>query len=325
MDEIILKYLRNEMDIEDQHLLTKWLNEDDLNKRILNKIELFWNSEPNPENVKEKVWAKLADQIELDHDHRKPKVNQVVLNLMKVAAILVVAFFLSFLVLESRQSGGDADVEQVRYLEKVSLYGQKINIQLPDGSKVKLNAGSKLIVPEKFTNDRREVELVGEAFFDIQRDESRPFIVKSGDVDVEVLGTAFNVRAYPEEEDIKVAVDRGRVAVRGKKNADRLVLLPDEMAIYDIKDNASRKSNFNRKAVFSWKDKILYFDQASFDEILIALKKWYGVEFILKGSYDLKKDFSGEYHNKSLQSVLDGLSYVYEFEYEIKDDIVTIN
>ncbi len=84
---------------------------------------------------------------------------------------------------------------EIALIEKVSLPGQKITTILPDGTHVKLNADSKIIVPSRFSGDRREVTLIGEAFFDVARDESKPFLINTENMKVEVLGTSFNVSA----------------------------------------------------------------------------------------------------------------------------------
>jgi ferric-dicitrate binding protein FerR (iron transport regulator) len=323
MDEIILKYLRNEMTIEDQHKLAKWLESDQLNKKVLDKLEHYWNvHQEDTEQAKNEIWDQLMDRLDTKHPTGSHSRFQLIKTMLRIAAILVVAFFLSLWVFE--YSNKNSTVEQVRYLERVSLYGQQISIQLPDGSKVKLNAGSKLIAPEKFVGSTREVELVGEAYFEIEEDAEKPFIVRSEGLNVEVLGTSFNIRAYPEEEDIQVAVNTGKVSVNGEGQEEAMILIPEEMAIYNKTLGTARKDTFNPKAVFSWKDKILYFEKASFDEISATLEKWYGVQFKVEKKIDNKKDFSGEFHNKSLELVLEGLSYVYDFEFEIKDELVTI-
>lgn len=323
MDEIILKYLKNEMSLEEQRKLAKWLERDKLNKKVLNQLERYWKGhQEDTEKAKNEIWHQLMERIDNDQQGTTHTGSQFIKTMLRIAAVLVVAFFLSLWMFE--YSHKNKTTEQIRYLEKVSLYGQQINIQLPDGSKVKLNAGSQLIAPEKFVGDTREVELVGEAYFEIEKDAESPFIVRSEGLDVEVLGTSFNIRAYPEEEDIQVAVNTGKVSVNGKGQEQAMMLVPDEMVVYNKALGTATKGSFNPKAVFSWKDKILYFEKANFDEIATTLEKWYGVRFKMEKEIDTKKDFSGEFHNKSLELVLEGLSYIYDFEFEIKDDRVTI-
>lgn len=326
MDEVILKYLQKDMSIEDQHRLTKWLEEDEVNGRILNKIETLWRYSPGAAQLaQEEVWARLMDRVENEEVPAAVQRTGFWRYALRVAAILVLGVGLSFVIVEFQGQQAPATVQTVRYLEKVSLNGQKISIRLPDGTRVKLNAGSRLIAPETFAADRREVELEGEAFFEVQRDEARPFVVKSGGVNVRVLGTSFNVRAYPDEAAIKVAVNTGKVAVQEAAGKASVTLLPDQMAVYQPKSGLRFQEGFNRLAEFGWKDKTLYFEKASFSEVIETLRKWYGVEFTVNRVVDDKKDFTATYTNKSLETVLEGLAFVYGFEYKIKEDMVTIN
>mgnify|MGYP001234266262 CR=1 FL=1 len=327
MNEVILKYLLRDMSIEDQHKLSKWLVEDDANRQVLRKIESVWVDDPNrTSQIKSEIWDHVI-KTELERKYNRPlqsgHTKQLDISVyFKLAAVVILTFFLSVFVYNSIDINEPVS-NDIRYLEKISLNGQKINIQLPDGSKVKLNAGSKIIVPNKFVGETREVELIGEGFFEVHRDELHPFIVKTRGLDVKVLGTSFNVKAYEEDQDISVAVNTGKVAVN-TTGQQELILYPDEMAVFNKLNQLTEKTQFNYKEVLSWKDKTLYFNQASFIEIIDQLEKWYGVEITIRKEVDSRKDFSGEYENKSLEVVLDGLSYVFDFKYEIKDDQVEI-
>ena len=324
MDKLILKYLEKEMSIEDQHKLTKWLNEDKMNRKVLEKIDLYWKkNRDHTQEVSADVWLDLVSKIhqserKADSSRRKKMVRYF----LRVAAMLIIGLVSSILYLHFEER----PVEQVRYLEKISLNGQKINIQLADGSRVKLNSGSKLITPERFSSDLREVELEGEAFFDVAEEADRPFIIKSGDIKIRVHGTSFNVRAYPEESDISVAVASGKVSVSDVVNNSPVYILPDELAIYDREDKVTKKGSFDRREYFGWKNKEIVFKNSNIDEIFAKLSRWYGIAFQVDTQLDRKKDFSGFYSNDpSLEEVMKGISYVYEFDFEIKKDMVMIN
>ena len=197
----------------------------------------------------------------------------------------------------------------------MSLPGQKITTSLPDGTIVKLNADSKLTVPETFSTDRREVSLHGEAFFDVARDESRPFIIHTKDIDVEVLGTSFNVRSYLNEEPSIVAVATGKVGVSGEDK--RETLTRGEKVVYTPSTGSMIKGLLDEEEEFGWKENILLFDRQTLPEVIQKLSRWYGVEFLQHEGIQVEKKFSGRYKDPSLRGVLEGLSYVYGFEYEI--------
>lgn len=218
----------------------------------------------------------------------------------------------------------------IDYWERSSLKGEKRSITLSDGTKIKLNSNSKLIVPQQFPAHERKVSLVGEAYFEVSEDASRPFIITSREINVAVLGTSFNVRAYPSENTVQVAVATGTVSV--EKTADKspidqepILLSPNEMVTYFKATGNANKESFDPMAVFAWKDDILYFKDADIYTVIERLEQWYGVTFIVKTQLNEDKDLNGSFRDKSLSAILDGLSYVFGFDYQIEGKIVTLN
>ncbi len=223
----------------------------------------------------------------------------------------------------------NAETIVVDYWEKSSLKGEKRSITLSDGTKIKLNSNSKLIVPRQFLAHERKVTLVGEAYFEVSEDASRPFIITSNDINVVVLGTSFNVRAYPAENTIQVAVATGAVSVEKTSDGlsvdqDPVLLSPNEMATYFKATGNTSKENFDPMAVFAWKDDILYFKDADIYTVIERLEQWYGVTFIVKTQLNEEKDLNGSFEDKSLAAILEGLGYVFGFDYQIDGKVVTL-
>jgi ferric-dicitrate binding protein FerR (iron transport regulator) len=143
-------------------------------------------------------------------------------------------------------------------------------------------------------------------------------------VETTVLGTSFNVHAYNVEEMVTVSVVTGKVEVRQRQQPTPSVeLVPDEQAVYSAKESTLRKSVFDHQQVLSWKKGTLYFKNASFKEVVATLERWYGVEIEVKRE-EIEDGFSGTYTNRSLESVLDGVGFVLNFDYEIQGRKVTI-
>ncbi len=213
------------------------------------------------------------------------------------------------------------------FIEKKAANGQKLSINLGDGTIVKLNSGSKLIFPKVFETDKREVFLEGEAFLKVERDENRPFILTSGNIKTTVLGTAFNVKAYKIDKTVEVALLSGKVSLQptnAANNAEPVILKPNEMLIYDKAHKRSEKTNFDPTKVLAWKNKILLFENADFEEVIEGIERWYGVTFINSYKGTIEKEYSGVYENKSLKAVMEGVSFAYGFKFEIKDKVVII-
>ena len=146
-------------------------------------------------------------------------------------------------------------------IQTVSTLAETRTVRLPDGTSVTLNHYSSLSYPERFKSDDREVELSGEAYFEVSKDSKHPFIVQTETIDVQVLGTHFNVDAYPDNPDVKTTLLTGSVAVSNKNNSVRMVLKPNEVAIYNkVEQKLTRKVLENAGDEISWRHGEFIFD-----------------------------------------------------------------
>ena len=197
---------------------------------------------------------------------------------------------------------------------KKALKGQRLRLVLPDGSKVVLNAESQLTYHLPFGNSR-DVELKGEAFFDVLRDVSSPFTVHTDDVTTRVLGTSFNIRAYPDENEKSIAVVSGKVEV-ADEFGNQAELNPDSKGQFIPSKRKLIIEPFVSDEVVGWKDGILSFSNTPMVKVIKQLERTYGVNFIIPSDQLLKGDYTGTYDNASLEKVLEGLSYNLDFKYE---------
>jgi transmembrane sensor len=191
---------------------------------------------------------------------------------------------------------------------------EQYQMVLPDGSKVWLNAASSLKFPASFTGQpNRKVELRGEAYFEVAKDKTRPFIVSTTGQTVEVLGTHFDISSYPDEEAIKTTLLEGSVkvvAVDGNKpTGAESILKPNQQSIVDRNSKALRTARVDAKAVVAWKNGLFQFDDADIKTVMRQLSRWYDIEIEFSGAIP-KETFSGKvYRNMSLSKVLDVLSF----------------
>ena len=161
---------------------------------------------------------------------------------------------------------------EVKYNTLEIPRGGEYALQLADGSRVWLNAETRLRYPVTFAGTERRVELTGEAYFEVSKDATRPFIVRANGVDVQVLGTSFNVAAYGAE--VVTTLVEGRVAVEA--GSERVTLEPDRQAVWDGKQMEVRQVDASNYGL--WRKGIFYFEDRRLEEILDALARWYGVE-----------------------------------------------
>ena len=220
-----------------------------------------------------------------------------------------------------------APVEKVEMLTKESPRGSKLTTFLSDGSKVILNAGSKITYPRSFSDTLRSLYLEGEAFFKIKSDTTRPFRVKSALVDTEVLGTSFNLKAYLEDDEISVAVAEGKVRVSSTRKSTLQfthTLTPYQEARLDIKKGEIVKREFLGNKLFAWTSWKLIFDKEPLYKIIQKLERWYGVQFMVEGEINTSETYSGSFDNDPLKVVLEALKSQNAFDYKIIDKEVLI-
>jgi transmembrane sensor len=254
------------------------------------------------------------------YTHPSSRQNQF----FRIAAILAIAFMLaaslSFLNESKVPMLTEAPIE---YQEHIAPPGVKSNLTLMDGSKVVLNSGSSLRYIKNFQPDLREIELSGEAYFEVTKDPNRPFIVRTGQISTQVLGTSFNVKAF-ENEAIEVSLLTGLVEVEVDSD-QKINLVPGEALRFQPENKKIQKGKFNKDKTLAWTQKTIVFDKTQIVEVKRVLENWYGVEirFMNQPSRDLA--ISGRFNDQSLKDVLEGLSYSARFQFEIQDDQVKIS
>lgn len=327
VEEIIFKECTNEELEPDERLkLEMWLRESAENQLAYTQLKLafLYPNASRRSSIEKKVMDDVKKRIGSHYQttHR----SMFFQRWMKVAALFVLFLSAIFIIyfLRVRETGTQKMVA-IKMIEKVSLPGQKITTMLPDGTIVKLNADSKIVVPEFFSSDVREVQLIGEAFFEVVKDEARPFVIHTKDLKVRVLGTSFNVRAYDDEAGKSVAVKSGHVAVSRMSNEDNIDLTPNQMV--SVFDNGTLEKGdiANQDLIFGWTDQRLVFRDESLHSVLKTISRWYGVSIDQKGEnqkgeIEEEKLYTANYKNPVLNEVMASLSHVYNFNYTITDD-----
>ena len=197
--------------------------------------------------------------------------------------------------------------------------------RLADGSFVHLNAVSSISYPRKFDGTTREVEIIGEAYFDVKREEDRPFTIKVKDYKVEVLGTSFNIRAYDDEETFSVTVESGSVRVELQHDTIKPVILTkNQKLIFSQFDDQPKILEVNPEDELSWRKGILRFDSTPMIDVEKMLERWYGVEVIIEDDAIYKKSLTGIHQNENIKSVLESLTFATGTKYSIKNNKIII-
>jgi transmembrane sensor len=195
--------------------------------------------------------------------------------------------------------------------------GTRYQLQLSDGTKIWINALSSLEFPVVFSKSERRVTLTGEAFFEVEKDNERPFIVVANGSEIKVLGTSFNVSAYESDQRIETTLVEGSVEVNcpGKES---IRLLPSQLLRINTLTNSTEIETVNTRYYTSWKDDILYFDNLSLQELAIRLERWYDVEIVFKNENTQRKHFSGAMENsRDIEFILNLISQTTYIKFEI--------
>lgn len=212
--------------------------------------------------------------------------------------------------------------EKDQYASISTPNGSVIRYELPDRTVVWLNSGTTLKHPTVFGRKSREVELSGEAFFDVTASKDRPFYVRISDgVSVKVYGTRFNVSAYADSPAILTTLESGHVDMVSPRGS--IVLRPGEQASYDKESGKLAKRSVNANEMSSWKDGKLLFRNATVDEIFDAVSRKFGVSFELSGNAP-RETFRATFRHETLEQILDCLAGMAGFDWSIENDTVNI-
>lgn len=211
-------------------------------------------------------------------------------------------------------------------IQTVSTLAETRTVNLPDGTSVTLNHYSTLTYPERFKTDNREVELNGEAYFEVSKDKKHPFIVQTEAVDVRVLGTQFNVDAYRDSPDVRTTLLTGSVAVSNKSNSEHMILKPNEIAIYNkVEKKLTRKLLEDATDEISWRHGEFIFDDVPLRDIARELSNSFGTTIQITDSTLQNYRISARFRNgEDLETILSVLQDAGYFNYSHNDKQITI-
>nr|WP_246581488.1 FecR family protein [Echinicola shivajiensis] len=216
-------------------------------------------------------------------------------------------------------------VFQATYVIRENPSGQKTKLFLPDGSVAYLNSASKIKFLQGFLGNERRVFLSGEAYFEVAKNKNKPFVVESQGLETVALGTAFNVNAYPGQDELSVSLVEGKVAISQLgDDGNGLILRPGREASLVQSTNEIFERSFDPLTIIGWKDGKLVFSNADFDQVKIKLERWFGVKIEVRGDIPQDWHVSTIYEGQNLKNILTDLQYTKKFAYEIKGDNITI-
>jgi len=318
-EEKLLSYIMGEIKSETGILeVLDWIESSLENQKSYSQLKNLWvvTGLDHPDPVEIPVFS-------FPRSKKIPAQNRFWSSLIKYAAIFILAFSLGSLPLYLINKS-ERNALSIQYNTIDVPYGQRSRITLYDGTRVWINSGTKLKYPVVFNLKSREVLIEGEAYFEVAKDSKHPFVVNAGNLKVEVLGTHFNVCAYPEDSEFSTTLVEGSVNVFSMVNGKNVVLKPGEQAIFSRGSDGLKLLQVDTELYTSWKGNILKFNNATFEEVIKKMERWYDVKIIVAPSINTNERYTMNIKTESLLEMLNLVSRTTKMKYEINESTVFI-
>ena len=317
--DVLARYISRESIQDDHDSLESWKAQDPKNK---NSIHLFSTARFRKRKADNKNREVVFEDIlsKIQKERSRPSVRLWTRASIAATIALLIGTATSFYFLGNRKS-------VVQTVEMYAPRGIKSKVVLPDGSLIMLNSDSKLTYPVTFESKTREVYLNGEAYFSIKKDKNRPFVVKTGSVDVKVLGTKFNLKAYANDNFVATTLDEGLVSLSGNSPEIKPVsLTPGKQAVWDKSKKSMSVTAVNQGIYSGWCEGKYYFNKNSFEQIAHTLEIGFNVTIDIQ-SQNLKKEiFSGDFvRGENIEQILSVIKMNTKIKYKIVGSRILIN
>lgn len=337
--ELLLRYIKGEATNKEEREILEWVGKSRENERYFVMLNNLW--------ISQNISDKKASDEELEAIVKLTTGKKVLGGKFRkyvpyaAAAVILLSVGLNFLLFSGTVSPVKKGDEPVRmaYLPteyKHEIYtekGVKARVILPDGSKVWLNSDSRMVYPDRFETDIREIDFSGEAYFDVVRDSLRPLVINTNkDFKVEVLGTKFNLKSYDNDAEARTTLYSGSVNIvskvpRGKLKESKEVvtkLKPLESCIIRDKQNPIHIKPENPEKQTAWKDGRIIFESTPMVETIKILERWHGVEFEVKDKSVYTFDITARFKSESIVQIMEMIKYCALIDYSIDSNKVVL-
>ena len=329
IDELIANYLTEGMDKNALDELKTWIAASAENQQYFIRQREIWFSAVSREAAsvydKDKAFENFRNRVESQKEIQSTSRRGFSLSALwryaAVVAIIIAVGCISYWQGEVNVKDTFADISVEAPL------GSKTKLYLPDGTLVWLNAGSRMTYSQGFGVDNRKVELEGEGYFEVKRNEKIPFFVKTKDLQLQVLGTKFNFRDYPEDHEVVVSLLEGKVGLNNLLREEKeAVLSPDERAVLNKANGLLTVESVTASNASQWTDGYLFFDEELLPDIAKELERSYNVKIHIANDSLKTFRFYGNFvrREQNIQEVLEALASTEKMQYKIEERNITI-
>ena len=329
IDELIANYLTEGLDKNALDELKTWIAASAENQQYFIRQREIWFSAVSREAAsvydKDKAFENFRNRVESQKEIQSTSRRGFSLSALwryaAVVAIIIAVGCISYWRGEVNVKDTFADISVEAPL------GSKTKLYLPDGTLVWLNAGSRMTYSQGFGVDNRKVELEGEGYFEVKRNEKIPFFVKTKDLQLQVLGTKFNFRDYPEDHEVVVSLLEGKVGLNNLLREEKeAVLSPDERAVLNKANGLLTVESVTASNASQWTDGYLFFDEELLPDIAKELERSYNVKIHIANDSLKTFRFYGNFvrREQNIQEVLEALASTEKMQYKIEERNITI-
>ncbi|MGQ8336198.1 FecR family protein [Sunxiuqinia sp. A32] len=312
---LIGKYLLGKEKSRELEELKKIVEREESNRLIFSQLK---NEKHISEKIDEyekidrqKAWQKYSGKlafVKLEQTIRKWKIAAVIFMIIGIGSLSGIL----------RYEFSSTDSGKLLYTTFTTPLGQNSKIVLPDQSVVWLNSGTTITYNNHFSIDNRDVEIEGQAFFQVEHNEELPLIVNCRDLNVTVLGTKFDVNAYPDHTNIEIVLQEGKVELtHDNYKSFRQILNPGEKLEFDTENVGLNVSQVDIYKYTSWKDGILIFKNDPMNEVLEKLERWYNIKIDVRNKEIYNLVFNATIVNQSVEEIFELIRYTCSVEYQI--------
>ncbi len=323
IDDIIKRYLGGNLPEDEYEKLTVFIKASRKNDRYFREFKEKW--EPETNEHANKNWKKLSNRID-----RLPQLNNsfarrksMFIYLRRIAAVLVIGLLISGIYLIYTVSSKTRSTNKLVF---EAPRGEKSKVVLSDSTVIWLNSSSKIELKNNYNVLNRKVMLEGEAYFEVTKNKRLPFKVSTRDLEIIVLGTKFNIIAYPDENITETSVVEGRIEVKTKIKpaTKKAILKKDQKVTYYKNNNTLTYNSANPKIDIAWMHNMLIFDNEHYLKVFNKLEKWYGVKIEVDGAINYEPHYTFKIKTETLSEMLKLLNIIAPIEYKIDGDTVII-
>lgn len=328
MEELIAEYLSGGLDAFKKAELERWINASEENRRYFMQREELWFSAVSQEELKaydaDKAFEAFRRRLKAA-EARQPVVGRAwrrrYLRYAAVVASLCLVSYFSY-----RQGGKDLQ-DALAQIEVEAPAGSQTRVRLPDSTLVVLNAGSRMVYAQDFGVESREVELEGEGYFEVTHNKQQPFRVSSANIALTVLGTKFNFKDYPQEDEVVVSLREGQVKLDNRiYEEDPMTLKTDERMVMDKCQGRMKRERMKTDNYLKWMDGKLEFDGTSLGKVMQILGRTFDNDIRLadEALNDLRLYGSFNRNEQGLLDILDILQGTGKIGYRLDEDSVIV-